>query len=64
MGCFKVAQFHSLFNVIKTKLLSVIPTVTKDGRGRVGREGEAEAGGGEEKTLENSWVTMRESVWI
>ncbi len=39
MGCFKVSQFLSLFNVIKTKLLSVSPTVTKD----------VKRGGGEER---------------
>lgn len=50
---FKVAQFLSLFNVIKTKRLSVSPTVTKDGR-----EGER----GRHEREESLWANMRESV--
>lgn len=48
MGCFKVAQFLILFNVIKAELLGVSPTVTKDGK-------EREAEGGGEKRREICW---------
>lgn len=47
VGCFKVARFLILFNVIKAELLGVSPTVTKDGK-------EREAEGGEQKKKERN----------